>query len=125
MPAPKELRNTTAGLKDCLVTIEQPTETKGPAGESIAGWGPLLTLWACRQDVDAPERFTEGLVQDQISARAWMKWTTEYRAEIDPLRVNVAKERRLVYLGRTYDIAAATLVARNRGVTILTLSKAG
>lgn len=113
------------GQRNRQVTIQQLTEAKGDSGEPIESWTTLCTMFCSLEAVDAPERFTEGTVMDQISARAWIRFTGPYRADCDPLRVAVTKKRRIVYLGRTYDIAAAEQLGFQRQITFLTLSKVG
>jgi len=118
-----------AGTRNRRVTIKRLVETRGQSREPIEDFSnTLCTLYAKREDVDAPERFTEGVVLDQMSARAWMKWTIPYRTDMDPLKVQVPKERRLEFDGRVYDIAGATLNETARGaieIVLLTLTKAG
>jgi head-tail adaptor len=121
----KASKRPSAGQRDTWITIQRPTETKGTSGEPIETWTTLCRLCAFQEPVDAPERFTEGVVMDQISARAWIKFTAPYRSDCDPSRVDVPKARRILLDGRVYDIAAAELVGRNDQIQFLTLSKVG
>lgn len=122
----KSLKDRAAsGRRDFYIDVQQVTDSVGTEGEPVESWATLVSIWASREDVDAPERFTEGMVMNQISARAWMKWVTHYVSALDPLFVDVPKRARILYQGRSYDIAASTLIGRNAGVQFLTLSKAG
>lgn len=123
--ATRPTERIAAGKRDKRITVQQLTETHGTAGEPIESWSTLCTLWANAEVVDAPERFTEGMLMDQITARAWIKFTVPYRVDMDPLRVDVPKRRRVMFLARVYDVAAAALIGRQAGVELLTLSKVG
>lgn len=123
--ATNPLDRVVSGRRDTLITMQQLVETAGDSGEPVESWTTLCTLWASMETVDAPERFTEGVVMNQVSARAWIKFTTNYRTDCDPHSISVPKTRRVTYLDRVYDIAAAALIGRKRGIEFLTLSKVG
>lgn len=124
------IRTASSGQRDRYIAIQRVSETKGDASEPIESWTVLdpIYAWAKMESVDAPERFTEGMVMNQMSARSWTKFTVPYQPEIDPLTVDVPKSCRVLYENRTYDIAAANETfdeGRRRHIALLTLSKAG
>jgi head-tail adaptor len=122
----KSLKDRAAsGRRDFYIDVQQVTDSIGTEGEPVETWATLVSIWASREDVDAPERFTEGMVMNQMSARAWMKWVGPYVPALDPLLVDVPKRARIMHEGRSYDIASANPIDRKAGVIFLTLSKAG
>lgn len=111
---------TESGRRDCLVTIEQLTETVGVSGFPLETWAELAKVWMGRVPMAARERF----VAAQTSAWADEKWYLAYRADLDPDTVAVTKARRLVYQGRVFDIVAASLIGPGRrAVELTTLAK--
>ncbi len=65
-------------------------------------WTELAKVWMRKDDGAGRERF----IASQTAAASDARWTAPYRADLDPELVDVAKSRRLVYLGRIYDIVA-------------------
>lgn len=110
-----------SGERDRLVTLQQLTESTGTSGFPVESWTTLTTWYASKSDVGGREKFGGG----QQSAPYTTRWEGNYRADIDPDRVDVPKTRRLVYQGRTYDIVDASMIGRNEGVELLTLARQG
>lgn len=111
-------RYATDGERDREITVQALTESVGGSGFPVETWGPLRTVKAKKADLSQRERF----VSDQNSAPADTRWTLPYSSDYDPELVDVAKQRRLVYRGRVYDIVSALIVGRRRGVEVVTLS---
>ena len=106
-----------AGARDKWVTIQgQPTEEGADSGFPIETWTDLATVAMAREDVAAVE--IERAAQQM--AVSTTRWEMAYRPDMDPERVDVPKLRRLVYLGRDYDIVSATPVGRQRVIEIIT-----
>lgn len=105
--------------RDRYVTIQQLTESAGSSGYPVETWTTLVNAWMSKRDVSGRERFAAG----QISAPFDSRWEMNYRGDMDPELVNVAKLRRLNYQGRTYDIVAASQIGRRAGIELLTLAK--
>lgn len=114
-PRPK----LSAGQRDHLVTIEQLALSVGGTRFPVETWTTLTTAWMSRSEASAMERFVSG----QETASTETVWEMDYQADMDPDLVNVPRARRLVYLGRTHDITAATLIGSKRGIELLTLAK--
>lgn len=108
-----------AGARDYLVTIEQMTPGTGPSGFPTETWTPLAQVWMGRMPIWAYEQ-QQGA---QLSAHADHRWVLPWRADMDPDTVAVPKVRRLVYQGRVFDIAAATLIGRRVGIELKTIAK--
>lgn len=112
------------GQRDRRVTIQQRPAADASETSGFPVDGPWTTLVSCdmaKFDVGGRERFQSA----QTSAAYDTRWEMEYRADMDPELVDVAKLRRLVYAGRTYDIVAASQIGRRDGVEITTLAKVG
>ena len=110
---------TASGLRDKLVTIEQMTKSKGTTGFPVETWTTLRTAYMSRLDQRADERYAA----NQLSPAVETQWHTDYASDIDPELVNVPTKRRLVYLGRTFDILAGTILGNKEGVEFITLAK--
>jgi head-tail adaptor len=111
----------TAGARDRPITIEQMTDAIGPSRFPIEDWTPLVSGMAARDDGGGTEMF----VANQAAAIGDVRWTMPYRADCDPELVDVAKVRRIVADGRVYDIVAAALIGRRRGLELLARAKVG
>jgi head-tail adaptor len=109
------------GERDRAVTIQQLSETvvKGVPKES---WTTLVaTAWMRKMGLKSSERFTA----QQVKGSADTQWEMDYREDMDPELVDVVKTRRLLYLGRAYDITGADVIGRREGIELLTLSGSG
>jgi len=122
----QELQRLASGRRDRLVEIQEWIgEDVGESGMPVPQFRTLCRVRAQREDVQAPERFTEGFVSDQMSARVWSNWVVPYRADYDPELEQVPKKRRLIYKGREYDIVDSSPIDRKKGVRFTTLAKVG
>lgn len=106
-----------AGQRDKYVLIQQATDgtTKFPTQV----WTDLGHEYMSRKDLRADESFSD----NQLSAFGDSQWHLGYRSDMDPDLVDVAKKRRLVYSGRTFDILSASLMDRKQGIELITLAQ--
>jgi len=102
------------------VTIQTLTEGADASGAPAESWATLTTAWMARQVVHGGRG--ESFAADQLSGAIVTQWTMRYAADMDPDRVNVVKDRRLLYLGRVYDIVQAELLDRQTGILLRTLA---
>lgn len=110
------------GARNRRVTIEQAAESAGAARFPVETWTPLATVWASLTPASGRERYAN----DQLSAPFDTRWEVPYAADWDPELVDVAKTRRLVYEGRTYDIVYAERTGMKReDVAFVTLGRQG
>jgi head-tail adaptor len=107
-----------AGRRDRYVRIEQMTQTAGSSQFPVESWTTLTHEYMARRDLRADERFAAA----QASAFAETQWHLEYRADMDPEVVDVPKTRRLVYGGRIFDIASASMIGWKQGIELVTLA---
>ena len=107
-----------AGVRDRWVTIQaRPDDYTAPSGFPVdATWTDLATVAMARADVELSE-IEQG---NQQIAAATVQWQMPYMADMDPERVDVAKLRRLVYLGRCFDILGAIPIGRAEAIGIVT-----
>lgn len=113
------------GDRDRYVRIERLVEPAPPSEDfPVDDWETLDSVWMTKQELTAfqrRERFAEG----QLTAPFDSIWQMPYREDMDPELVDVAKKRRLVYQGRTYDITFARQIERREGVEMTTLARQG
>lgn len=110
------------GERDWIVELQQLTQPDqaDDSGAPEENWTTLVAqMPAAKYDVNGQERFAA----QQLSASYDTRWEINYRADMDPELVVVAKVRRLVHRGRVHDIVAATMIGRREGVELLTLAK--
>ncbi len=112
---------SSSGARDKSVTIEQLTASSGASHFPVETWTPLLALFASQDVIGGRERFSA----DQLSAPFDTVWQVPYHPDIDPDLVDVAKQRRLVYLGRVHDIVHAAQVGRQVTIALSTLARQG
>lgn len=113
---PRALR--ASGERDRPVTIEQSVDTTGGSGFPVETWTTLVSpYWMHKEDLTGAERFHAA----QLSASFDTRWTGPYRDDLDPDLVDVPKTRRLVYLGKVFDIVSARQLGRRQGVELMTL----
>lgn len=110
-----------AGARDKWVTIEAKTATRTTSGYPGSTWATLATVAMSRKGGAADERITSA----QPAAMLTFTWGCPYRPDMDPDLVDVPTLRRLLYRGRRYDIKAAELIGRRRGVELLTIAASG
>lgn len=110
------------GERDWIVEIQQVTDDVDDSGAPLETWTTLVAhMPAAKYDVRGMERFAA----QQLSASYDTRWHINYRLDMDPELLDVAKVRRLVHQGRVYDIVAASMIGRREAVELLTLAKVG
>lgn len=114
-----------AGCRDRVITIEQLNEALEGAdaadldsGAPLETWTTLVEMPASRQDVQGYER----LRTTRQAAANEVRWEINYRPDMDPELIDVAKLRRIVFQGRVYDIVGASQVGRKRGIELWTVA---
>lgn len=119
--APRMQDRLASGRRDRLVKIEHRPEPNTPATSGFpkdGAWTCLVPkMPAARQDMQGVERYRAA----QTTASADVRWEISYRADMDPELHDVPKTRRLIYRDRVYNIVAASLIGRRRGVELWTL----
>lgn len=115
-----------AGERNCKVTIQQLTEGRGTSGAPIETWTDLASVWMSRKAID-PIRADSGekWLSNQVVAQPQSIWEMGYRADMDPLDVNIPKKRRLVYRGRPYNIVAGDVIGNREGIELIAISLGG
>lgn len=99
---------TSAGRRDKPVRIESVATSADP-GYPVQTVATLADpVYMSRLDQRADER----LAAQQDAASIETVWQMPYRLDMDPDRVDVPATRRLVYLGRVYDIVSAVMIGR-------------
>lgn len=107
------------GERDRAVTIQQLVEAVPDSRYPSERWTTLLgTVWMRKMDAKASER----VKAEHIAAEFDTQWEMGYVASMDPEVVDVPKKRRLLYLGRAYEIVAASQIGRREGIELLTIA---
>lgn len=101
------------------VTIQTLTEGADASGAPSESWDALTTVWMTRRSVNGGR---ESFQANQLSGALVTQWTMRYLDTMDPDQVDVVKKRRLLYLGRVYDIVQAELLDRRVGILLRTLA---
>ncbi len=109
---------TEPGRRDRYVMVQERSGSEGASGRPVETWNDLAYVWMARQDAQGTERFRASQNADKFDTR----WEIPYRADMDPERVNVPKERRLVYAGRVYDIVAANMTDGKDNIILMTIA---
>lgn len=112
------------GALDRRVTIQYRTD-----GSSTSGFG-VVEDWTTTQSVPVymariPLFGMERVHGQQVSAKFDTRWVMHYRTDMDPDTVDVAKDRRLVYQGRVYNITGAQMLGHKAGIELTTIAKVG
>jgi SPP1 family predicted phage head-tail adaptor len=122
---PRALRGTAAdaGRREYHILIQQLSEGQAESNFPTEEWTKLTTVWAARSYVT----LDEVAKADQLSASTVTEWDIPYSPSMDPDRIDVAKKRRIVYLGKTYDVLSGRVNDRGVGRSIIlsTLAKVG
>jgi len=109
-----------AGAKDRWVLIEQVTDQDGESNYPVEAWTTLDHAWMEKVPIGGSERFRSA----QLSASIETRWRCQYRPDLDPDAIDVAKTRRLVFDGRIYDITYAVEIGRKRELELTTIAGA-
>ena len=107
-----------SGERDRRVTVQQLAESAGGSHFPVGTWTDLADVWMSRSESKPSESMSNG----QPVSRFETQWQTAYRADLDPVLVNVPKYRRLVYAGRAHDIVGAAQIGRKDGIELLTIA---
>lgn len=112
-----------AGARDRAVRIEQMAESRDATTKAVVEtWTTLSSVvWMAKRD-RADQSATERVTANQTSASFDTRWEMNYRADMDPDIVDVAKSRRLVYKGRTYGIVFGRHIGTKAGIELFTLA---
>lgn len=123
MPRAVANGSADAGRRKHYLLIEQLVEGQAGSNFPTENWIKLQNAWAARDYVTLDE-VTKA---DQLSASTVTEWDIPYSTFMDPDRIEVAKKRRVVYHGRTYDILSGRLSddTSGRSVVLQSLAKAG
>ncbi len=107
------------GERDRAVTIQQLVETTPASGFPTERWTTLTAaVWMRKMDAKASERIAAA----NIAAAFDTQWEMGYAANMDPELIDVPKKRRLLYLGRPYEIVSASQIGRREGIELLTIA---
>lgn len=102
-----------AGKLDRTITIERPFVTLDGFGGQVTTWSPIATAWAAVMPVSDGERWRAGEVAAHITHRFQVRWG-----------LGVEVTDRIVYEGRTYEIAAVKEIGRREGQEITASARA-
>lgn len=96
---------------DRLITLQRASVTQDPGtGENVETWATLATVCAGKRDVSDAERVASAEVQATITTRFVIRWDSAW-SDLNP-------KDRVVYDGRTYDIAAVKEIGRCEGLEL-------
>jgi len=112
------------GERTALITLQEKTLSRGVSGAPVETWSTLVAnVWARRMAID-PIRadYGEKFISHQVIAQPQSTWEIGYRADMDPLLVDVASERRLVYMNRPYNIVAGDTIGAQEGIELICTS---
>jgi len=108
-----------AGARDTWVTIQAADDGDSGSGFPTEVWTDLARVAMAREDLEAVEIDRQATPM----ALSTIRWVMPYRTDMDPERVDVPKERRLVLYERIYDIiAAAPFGPRRTYLELVTVS---
>jgi SPP1 family predicted phage head-tail adaptor len=94
----RSVTNMEAGDRNWMVTIQQRPTTEGvdDSGAPLEVWTTLVEMPAAKHDITGAEKFAA----QQLSASYDTRWVINYRADMDPELVHVAKLRRVKHRNR-------------------------
>jgi head-tail adaptor len=100
------------------VTIQQSTDEVGSSQYPVEGWKTLCPAWMSREIL----RGSESMQAGQPSASLVTRWVFRYLEDMDPDLVDVPKDRRLLYQGRSYEIVDAGVTGRRESLWVTTIA---
>jgi len=111
------------GSLDRRVTIQFRSDGSTESGMPVEDWTttPSVTVFMARMAVGGMERVNT----HQVSARAETRFVMHYRADMDPDLVDVAKDRRLSFQSRIYNITSAQQMGAKAAIELTALAKVG
>lgn len=119
--------NVASGARDKPVRVEyrdveDAVDPSGYPSEEAQPWFTLQEVeWMNKRAVSGTERATTLGTSTPVDTR----WTMNYRADMDPDLIDVAKLRRLVFENRRYDITFGETLEGKRGIVLDTVSPSG
>ncbi|MEO9299957.1 phage head closure protein [Devosia alba] len=99
-----------AGKLDRRITLERYGISYNSDNEPIEGYTAIATVWASWRRASAREQLAAAEIQATVTDVFVMRWSTT-TASVTPMD-------RVVYYGRTYNIAEATEIGRREGVML-------
>lgn len=105
-----------AGKLDRRISIERASTYQDETGQEVARWAPVATVWASWRRASARETLAAAEVSAEVTDVFEIRWSNLV-AELDP-------KDRVIYDGRTYDIAAVTEIGRREGLRIAAAARA-
>lgn len=105
-----------AGSLDRKITLQRATETRDEFNEPVRTWATLATVSASMQPVRDAERVQAQQVGATITTRFQIRWRQSLR-DLDP-------RDRLLFEGRTYEIASVKEIGRREGLEITAAAQA-
>lgn len=101
---------------DRRITIQRGTATRDATNSEVLSWSNFVTLSASRRTASARERLAAQEVGAEIEQVFATRWT--------PTAATVNPKDRLVFDGRTYDIASVEEIGRRDGLLIKAIARA-
>lgn len=120
MPRASVDRVSHLGYRDKLITIERLTEGTANSNFPTEDFAQPYTVWAAKDYVSLEER----VQSDRLMASAVVRWEVAYLSDLDPDRYDIAKTRRVKYMGRVYNIISAEMRSREQGQSIVLTTQA-
>lgn len=100
----------TAGKRNRKVLVERGTSTQDEYGSPVTTWATLWGGWASWRRAGARET----LAAAEVGATV----TDVFDLPYTPTSKDITPEDRLIYDGKTYDIAEAAEIGFHEGVTV-------
>lgn len=117
---------TTIGERRWPVHIDARTaDAVDASGAPIEGWAPLTDPAVPQMMAKIPLGGSERFAGEQVTAPYDTRWRFGYRPDMDPDLVNVAADRRLIYLNRTHDIITGQVIGYRAEIELLTQARQG
>lgn len=105
-----------AGPLDRRITLQRATVTQNECGEEISTWGTLATVWAAKLNVSDGEKVAASEVAAQIDLRFQIRWDSSW-SDLNP-------KDRVVFEGRTFDLAGVKELGRREGLELSCAARA-
>lgn len=105
-----------AGELDRRITLKRASITRAPSGAEVKTWSTLKSLWASRRRASARETLASAEIAAAVTDVFEVRWGSAW-ADLSPTD-------RLVFEGRTYDIASVDEIGRREGLRINAVARA-
>lgn len=105
-----------AGKFDRRIAVQRASKAADAFNEQIETWATLTTVWASAIPISDGERARAGEVFSSINMRFQIRYSTTVAA--------LDTRDRIVFDGRTYDIAGVKELGRRRGLEITAAARA-